>query len=79
MAKKRITFDSKAREAIRRGVRKLAKAVRVTLGPAGRVVMLQKSWGSATISRPSARSGWKPCVARFSRSPRSSSCARRRW
>ena len=51
MAKKRITFDTEAREAIRRGVRKLAKAVRVTLGPTGRVVMLQKSWGSAVVTK----------------------------
>jgi len=51
MAKKRITFDTEAREAIRRGVHKLAKAVRVTLGPTGRVVMLQKSWGSPVVTK----------------------------
>ena len=51
MAKKRITFDTEAREAIRRGVRKLAKTVRVTLGPTGRVVMLQKPWGSPVVTK----------------------------
>ena len=50
MAKK-ITFDAEAREAIRRGVRKLAKTVRVTLGPTGRVVMLQESYGSPTVTK----------------------------
>ena len=51
MAKKRITFDAEAHEAIRRGVRKLAKTVAVTLGPTGRVVMLQKSFGSPTVTK----------------------------
>ena len=37
-----IAFDQEAREAIRRGVGKLAKAVKVTLGPKGRNVILQK-------------------------------------
>ena len=51
MAKKRITFDAEAREAIRRGVRKLTRAVAVTLGPTGRVVVLQKSFGSPTVTK----------------------------
>merc|ERR1711879_906913 len=42
MAAKNIKFDTEAREAIRRGVAKLAKAVKVTLGPSGRVVALEK-------------------------------------
>jgi chaperonin GroEL len=40
-----IAFDQEAREAIRRGVGKLARAVKVTLGPKGRHVILQKSFG----------------------------------
>jgi chaperonin GroEL len=51
MAKKKITFDVEAREAIRQGVRKLAKAVKVTLGPTGRVVVLEKSFGSPTVTK----------------------------
>ncbi len=51
MAKKKITFDVEAREAIRRGVKKLAQAVKVTLGPTGRVVVLEKSFGSPTVTK----------------------------
>jgi chaperonin GroEL len=51
MAAKTITFDQEAREAIRRGVAKLAKAVKVTLGPSGRVVVLEKSFGSPTVTK----------------------------
>ncbi|MAE63418.1 MAG: molecular chaperone GroEL, partial [Phycisphaeraceae bacterium] len=51
MAAKTIKFDSEAREAIRRGVSKLAKAVRTTLGPSGRVVILEKSFGSPTVTK----------------------------
>jgi len=51
MAAKTIKFDTEAREAIRRGVHKLAKAVRVTLGPSGRVVILERSFGSPTITK----------------------------
>jgi chaperonin GroEL len=51
MAKKRIVFDVDARDAIRRGVNKLAKAVKVTLGPTGRVVVLEKSFGSPTVTK----------------------------
>ncbi|MDY7009161.1 MAG: chaperonin GroEL [Planctomycetota bacterium] len=51
MAKKKITFDIEAREAIRQGVRKLAQAVKVTLGPTGRVVVLEKSFGSPTVTK----------------------------
>ncbi|MCC7147314.1 MAG: chaperonin GroEL [Phycisphaeraceae bacterium] len=51
MAAKSIKFDADAREAIRRGVSKLAKAVRTTLGPSGRVVILEKSFGSPTVTK----------------------------
>ena len=51
MAAKTIKFDNEAREAIRRGVAKLARAVRTTLGPSGRVVILEKSFGSPTVTK----------------------------
>jgi len=51
MAAKKILFDQDAREAIRAGVQKLAKAVKVTLGPKGRNVILQKSFGSPTVTK----------------------------
>ena len=51
MAAKRIAFDQEAREAIRRGVAKLARAVKVTLGPSGRNVVLEKSFGSPTVTK----------------------------
>ena len=46
-----IAFDQEAREAIRRGITKLARAVKVTLGPKGRNVILQKSFGSPTVTK----------------------------
>src|SRR5665213_490769 len=51
MAAKRIEFDQAAREALLRGVRKLARAVKVTLGPSGRNVVLEKSFGSPTVTK----------------------------
>ncbi len=51
MAKKKIAFGFEAREGIRRGVRQLSKAVRVTLGPTGRVVVLEKSFGAPTVTK----------------------------
>ena len=51
MAAKRIAYDMEAREAIRRGVKQLARAVKVTLGPAGRNVVLEKSFGSPTVTK----------------------------
>jgi len=48
---KMIAFDQEAQEAMRRGVSKLAKAVRVTLGPKGRNVILEKSFGSPTVTK----------------------------
>ncbi len=51
MAKKHIAFDTEAREAIRRGVKQLARAVKVTLGPTGRVVVLEKSFGAPTVTK----------------------------
>ena len=51
MAAKKIAFDQEAREAIRRGVAKLTRAVKVTLGPSGRNVVLEKSFGSPTVTK----------------------------
>ena len=51
MAAKKIAFGTEARSAIRDGVKKLANAVKVTLGPAGRVVILEKSFGSPTVTK----------------------------
>ena len=46
-----IAFQQEARESIRRGVSKLARTVKVTLGPKGRNVILQKSFGSPTVTK----------------------------
>jgi chaperonin GroEL len=51
MGAKRIAFDHEARDAVRRGVHKLAKAVMVTLGPRGRNVVLEKSFGPPTVTK----------------------------
>src|ERR1700680_2415554 len=51
MAAKQLQFDEAARHALLRGVEKLAKAVRATLGPSGRNVILDKKFGSPTITK----------------------------
>jgi chaperonin GroEL len=51
MAAKMIAFDQDARQAMQRGIGKLARAVRVTLGPRGRNVIIQKSFGSPTVTK----------------------------
>src|SRR5262245_4261119 len=51
MGAKKIAFDQEARDAIRAGVQKLARAVKVTLGPRGRNVILEKSFGAPTITK----------------------------
>ena len=51
MAAKMIAFDQEARQAMQRGVAKLARAVKVTLGPRGRNVIIQKSFGSPTVTK----------------------------
>ena len=48
---KLLTFDEEARHALKRGVDKLANAVKVTLGPKGRNVVIQSSFGSPTITK----------------------------
>jgi len=47
---KQIAFDETARRALEAGMNKLADAVRVTLGPKGRNVVLEKKWGAPTIT-----------------------------
>ena len=51
MAAKKIAFGTEARASIREGVRKLANAVKITLGPCGRNVILEKSFGSPTVTK----------------------------
>jgi chaperonin GroEL len=51
MAAKQLQFDESARHALLRGVEKLAKAVKATLGPSGRNVILDKKFGSPTITK----------------------------
>ncbi len=51
MAAKKIAFGTEARAAIREGVNKLASAVKITLGPCGRNVILEKSFGSPTVTK----------------------------
>jgi len=48
---KQITYSEDARRSILQGVEKLAKAVRVTLGPKGRNVILEKKFGSPAITK----------------------------
>ncbi|MCU0725209.1 MAG: chaperonin GroEL [Planctomycetes bacterium] len=51
MPAKKIAYDQEAREAIRRGVNQLARAVKVTLGPRGRNVIIEKSFGAPTVTK----------------------------
>ncbi|MBW2038923.1 MAG: chaperonin GroEL [Deltaproteobacteria bacterium] len=51
MAAKEVKFNQKARDAILSGLDVLANAVKVTLGPKGRNVVLEKSWGSPTVTK----------------------------
>jgi chaperonin GroEL len=51
MAAKEIKYEMKAREAILKGMNTLSDAVRVTLGPRGRNVILEKSWGAPTVTK----------------------------
>ena len=51
MPAKLLLYDEDARKALERGVEKVASAVRVTLGPRGRNVVLEKKWGSPTITK----------------------------
>ncbi len=51
MPAKKIAYDQEARESIRRGVNQLARAVKVTLGPRGRNVIIEKSFGAPLVTK----------------------------
>src|SRR5271169_3100475 len=51
MAAKMLAFDAEARKALLEGVTKLARAVKTTLGPRGRNAVIDKGWGSPTITK----------------------------
>ncbi|MEE3001679.1 MAG: chaperonin GroEL [Planctomycetota bacterium] len=51
MTAKQIAYDIDARERMLRGIQKLSKAVKTTLGPSGRVVILEKSFGAPTVTK----------------------------
>lgn len=51
MAAKLIYFDAEGRSALKRGVDKLADAVKVTLGPKGRNVVIEKNFGAPTVTK----------------------------
>ena len=51
MAAKLLSFDAEARKSLLEGVSKLARAVKVTLGPRGRNAVIDKGWGSPTITK----------------------------
>src|SRR5438046_6295108 len=51
MGAKILEFDQAAREKVRAGVQKLARAVKVTFGPKGRNAVIDKGWGSPTITK----------------------------
>ena len=51
MAAKKIAFDEEARRGLERGVNRVADAVKVTLGPKGRNVVIEKKWGAPVISK----------------------------
>ena len=48
---KQITYDTTAREHIKNGVQQLARTVKITLGPRGRNVIIEKSFGSPTVTK----------------------------
>jgi chaperonin GroEL len=50
MSAKKIGFEQEAREAMRRGVKQLARVVKVTLGPRGRAVLLERKYGAPLVS-----------------------------
>jgi len=51
MAAKQLAFDQEAREHLRNGVAKMARAVRATFGPRGRTVVIDKGWGNPTVTK----------------------------
>ena len=55
MAAKQLAFEDEARASLLAGVEKLSRAVKSTLGPRGRNAVLDKGWGSPTVSRSRPR------------------------
>ncbi|MCC6442457.1 MAG: chaperonin GroEL [Armatimonadetes bacterium] len=51
MAAKQLAYDEEARRSLEKGIDKVAKAVGITLGPKGRNVVIEKKWGSPTITK----------------------------
>jgi len=69
---KQITFDADARASLKRGVDALADAVKVTLGPKGRNVIIEKKFGAPTVTtaspsprRSSSRTGSRTSAPRW--------------
>ena len=58
MAHKQLLFQSQAREKILRGATRLADAVRITLGPRSKSVLIQKSWGTPIVCNDGVASAW---------------------
>ena len=73
MPAKQLHFGTTARSDIQRGVDKLANAVKITLGPRGRNVVLDKAYGSPLSTKDGVT------VARKSNSPTASRTSARRW
>ena len=73
MPAKMISYGVKAREAMLEGVNILADAVKVTLGPKGNNVVLEKSWGAPTVTKDGVT------VAKESRWTSNSKTWARRW
>ena len=57
MAAKELQFDTEARAALKRGVDQLAQAVKVTLGPKGRNVVIDRKFGAPTVTKASQKPG----------------------
>ena len=60
MAAKQLLYDEEARRALRRGVDKLANAVKAMLGPKGRNIVLDKKWGAPTITKDGGKVRKRP-------------------
>ena len=77
MAKKHLLFHSAAREKVLRGATALADAVRVTLGPRSKSVLIGKRWGSFIVCNDEVKRG--RVLARRDRRMRESAAGDRRW
>jgi chaperonin GroEL len=60
MASKELYFNTEARAALKRGVDQLAEAVKVTLGPKGRNVVIDKKFGAPTVTKDGVREHGRP-------------------